>query len=375
MKHVLRILSLLAVMALLATCAAAETAEEDELIATVNGEALMASEYIPIENSYLSFYESGGLDLTDEANAAYVKDIALTAAIEQMLVEQDKQAQGCYAFDEETGAWLTEQGVQAYQQALANVGEALRAELALDEDADVTVYALAYADVLGVTEQNYIDVYRSEYATINYYDWLIADNPVTDADVQAVYEQNVETSRALYADDVAAFENAVCAGADVWYLPEGYRSVLQILLPAQGETDEEKLASVQDTVDEIYARLEAGESFASLIEQYGTDATFEAEGFYESGYQVHRESIMWEDAFVNAAFSEQMAQPGDVSAPFASTLGVHILYYLEDLAAGPVELTQEISDALSYAIYTERTQARLSERIDELADSAEVVFP
>ncbi len=367
MKHI--ILLLLALMMFL-PAALAEAPEA--VIATVNGEDLRYSDYYAIESAYLYQVESAGADLTDEGVYAYFQDLALTYAIEQMLVRQDMTAQGCYDFDAETEAWFQEQGKAAYETALQQVKDTLRTNTTSEDELEVL--ALAYAKSLNVTEQTYVDFYRTQYASTLYYEWLIRDNPVSDEDVQAAYETRVADSQALYGDDVAAFETAVSNGAEAWYKPAGYRSVLQILLPAEGDTAEAKLQSVQATLDEINKRLEKGESFQNLIAEFGTDGNFSSETFLATGYQVHPDSIVWEQAFVDAAFSPEMAQPGCHSQPFASDLGVHILYYLCDSPAGPVELTAELHDALAYSLYTERYTAAQSARITELADAAEIVF-
>lgn len=372
MKRFSRLLSLLAALLLAMSVGAAETG--DPVIASVNGEELLYSAYYAIESTFLYQYEAAGMDITDDTVYTYVQDLALSYAIEQMLVVQDMRAQGFYDLDAETEAWCIEQGNAAYEQALADVGAMLRESLGLVEDEDVTEYALSYAQTLNVTAESYIDVYRTQYATALYMEWLIQDDPVTEEQVQAEYEARVAASKELYAQDAAAFETAAATGSEVWYRPAGYRSVLQILLPAAGDTDEAKLASVQGTVDEINARLEKGETFESLIREYGTDASFDDEAFFTTGYQVHQDSVIWEDAFVAAAFSAEMAAPGSWSKPFASDLGVHILYYLNDVAEGSVEMTEEVYDALAYVIYNERTQAAQAARIDELADAAEVVF-
>ena len=367
-----RILPLILALTMLFSFAHAETTEA--VIVTVNGEDLLYSDYNAIAYAYLYQYEAAGVDLTDPDTYAYLQDLALTYAIEQMLVRQDMQAQGCYDFDAETEAWFVETGNSAYEAALNDVKDALRVSDATLSEDEILVYALAYAESLSVTEQTYIDYYRDQYASARYYEWLIRDNPVTDEDVQAAYDARVAESKALYANDVAAFETAMNNGSEVWYKPAGYRSVLQILLPASGDTAETKLESVQAMADEINARLAQGESFQALIAEYGMDANFDNEAFMQTGYQVHQDSIIWEDAFVAAAFSEEMAQPGSVSLPFASDLGVHILYYLCDSAAGPIELTEDVHDALAYAIYVERYTAAQTQRINELADAAEIIF-
>lgn len=371
MKKLTKLLCLLMAL-LLMTSALAQT--QEAVVATVNGEAIYYSEYAAIESAFLYQYELGGVDLTDPTAYAYVQDLALTYLIEQRLVLQDMQAQGCFDLTAEEETWCAEQGKLAWESALADVGEMLRESLGLVEDADVADYAHSYADSLGVNEQTYVEEYRTQLAMTYYYEWLIRETPITDEMVQAAYEERLAASRALYENDVAAFETAAANGSEVWYRPAGYRAVLQILLPAEGETDAERLANAQPTVDEIYALLEAGESFANLIALYGTDANFDDESFYSTGYQVHRDSVMWEEAFVAAAFSEEMAAPGCWSQPFASTLGVHILYYLNDVPGGPVELTEEVHDALAYVLYSEMTEAALAVRIDELADAAEVVL-
>lgn len=366
-----RILSLLAAMLLCLSAACAEVIE-DYPVATVNGEALMYSKYAAIESAYLYQYESAGVDLTDENTVAYLKDLALSYAVEQLLVEQDMRAQGCYTFDEELEAWFVQTGKDAYNQALQDVMDSMRSTETSEDELEV--YALAYAESLGVTEQTYIDFYRTQYAQENYRQWLIRENPVTDEAVQAEYDALIAQSKALYENDAAAFETALLSGSSAWYTPVGYRQVLQILLPAEGATAEEKLASVQSKVDEINALLEQGETFQNLILLYGADPNLTSEEMLATGYPVHKDSIMWAEDFVAAAFSPEMAGPGSVSKPVASDAGVHILYYLADLPAGPVELTEDVHSMLAATIYKERYSAAQAERINELADAAEIVF-
>lgn len=183
--------------------------EESAVVALVNGEALTQEEYAPTEISYLTDYASLGYDITDEAIRAYVQDLALTGAIENMLVRQDMRAQGFYDLDEETERWAVEQGNLAYEQALGEVGESLRQALGADAEQDMTEYALGYAQILGVTAEDYIDVYRTQVATVLYYDWLTQDWPVTQEDVQAAFEAQAtpgeaEMTEAVY--DALAYE-------------------------------------------------------------------------------------------------------------------------------------------------------------------------
>ena len=342
-------------------------------ILDINGEELRYSTYV----TYLTQYQqllSGAYDETDETQAAYIEDLALTTAIQDMLIEQDMRAKGCYDFDEETENWIQAQGQTAYETALTNVGETLRAELGYSDEEDMSSFALSYAKALGVTAEDYIAVYRKQRAMVNYYTVLLGDNPVTEDAIQSAYETNVAASKERFEGDAAAFETALYSGKEVWYKPEGYRSILQILLPAEGDTDEARLESVQATVDAIDERLNAGESFQTLMAEYNTDVAFYDADFLTVGYQVHRDSVVWDEKFVAAAFSERMAQPGCWSDPIVSDAGVHILYYLCDSKSGAIEMTDAIHDALSYTLYQDMCSGALSARLNELSDSAEVVL-
>lgn len=370
----LRLTSLLLAMLLTFSLACADTAASSgKVMAVVNGEELRYADYADYEAQYLTAYAAYGYDGTDEAQTAYIQDLALTAAIQDMLLAQDMRAQGCYDFDAQTEAWLAEQGAAAYQAALLNVEEVLRAELGVEADADVSAAALAYANIIGVSADDYIDVYRTQYATAAYYQRLTGDAPVTEDAIHAAYEARVAQSREQYGENAAAFETAMYTNGDVWYRPAGYRSILQILLPAQGDTDEARLTSVKTATDAIQARLEAGESFQALMAEYNTDTAFADPAFLAAGYQVHRDSIVWDAAFVAAAFSEAMQQPGCWSAPVASDKGVHILYYLSDSPSGAVELSQDLHDALGYTLYDELVQSALQQRLTELVKDAVVV--
>ena len=190
---------------------------------------------------------------------------------------------------------------------------------------------------------------------------------------QADLQQQMESYLA-YENDVSAFETALANNQEVWYRPDGYRAVLQIMLSAQGDDDAQKLASVKETTDAIYDRLEKGESFESLIAAYGEDSAFDDASFYETGYQVNPQSVLWEDAFVQAAFGDGMKNPGDYSQPVVFGDNVHILYYLKDIPGGAMELTDALSAALGQELYAQRTEEKMEARLATLKEEAEIVY-
>lgn len=199
-------ISMLCALMMLAGCLLPVFAEEtplqeDTVIALVNGEELRASAFEPFRIAYLTQYASAGVDIEDESMKAYVEDLALTAMIEDQLMRQDVRNQGFYVFSEETETWAQEQGIAAYQAALADVKGVLAESLPDASEDDLTVYAEAYAKMLGVTVDEYVEVYRYQMALVKYYQWLTSDNPVTDEEV-AIAHSNSDQADSELTDEL-----------------------------------------------------------------------------------------------------------------------------------------------------------------------------
>ena len=88
------------------------------------------------------------------------------------------------------------------------------------------------------------------------------------------------------------------------------------------------IAAVQDTLDEIQARLAAGEDFEALIAEYGQDPGMED----SDGYYVAEGAINWVPEFTDASMA--LANVGDVSEPVVSSSGVHLIRYMSDVTPG-----------------------------------------
>ena len=132
------------------------------------------------------------------------------------------------------------------------------------------------------------------------------------------------------------------------------------------------LESVQSTVDEINAKLEAGTSFDELIKEYGTDPGMQDEASRANGYNVHEDSILWDPIFTSAAMA--LEKIGDVSKPVVTQFGVHILHYLKDVPSGPVELTDEMKAEFSATLLEEMRDEALSTALDQWEAEAELVY-
>ena len=91
----------------------------------------------------------------------------------------------------------------------------------------------------------------------------------------------------------------------------------------------QELESLKDRIDEIYARLDNGESFESLIPEYGEDPGMKEEPYKTQGYLISENTVdKYYDGFGIAAIS--LKNIGDVSDPVETEAGYHFIQYTSD---------------------------------------------
>ena len=264
------------------------------------------------------------------------------------------------------------------------------------------------------------------------------DPAYTDEEVQTEYQARVDADKTSYANDVGTYEYATqYSGQQAWYIPEGMRGISHILLtvdstlmdnykaiqaqleeqnddteevaePADGsaadataeptaevaatpdpaatatpapvtEADLEAakqaiLDSVKDKTEAIKTRYAAGEDFAALIAEFGTDPGMTTEPAKTDGYSVHKDSILYDPTFVSAAFAPEMQKVGDISLPVVSSFGVHVLHYTRDIPGGPVALTDELKATLRTDMEQTRKDGALPKAMQEWKDAAKIDY-
>lgn len=272
-------------------------------------------------------------------------------------------------------------GEDGYQKAVQSASEQFDAEIReyvnyyygteLPEEEFDAFFAevLLQYEAAGFSKDAYIAEFVNGEAFATY---LMAQTPaVTEADVQALFDEFSETDRQLFENDVYSYEYYTnYYGYEALYTPSGYRGITHILLSADQEAldayalskeegDPEKIreaadnviAGIRDKIDLIYESLAGGAEFESLIAEFGIDPGMQNEENLDNGYAVHAQSRTYVQEFTDGAFSEKMQKVGDVSDPVVTDYGVHILYYLRDIPSGPVELTDELYKELyNYAV-------------------------
>lgn len=391
MKMINRMLALLMALMLLTLPALAD-GSPDDVLATVNAVPVTRAAYQAYLETLQDVYASYGYDVTDPTIAAVLSQMALEQVIEYAVLDSVIAANDLYMTDEEladAAQIAREDFYLQVDQIVDQYGEYGLADISTEEGrAAVMLEVLSQLEAMGTTEAAYIAEAQRYAAYDKVYAWATADVTVSEEKVRAHYDSLVEADRIAYANDVAAYEAmqdnnemALMFGmtdyyVDLYYVPEGYRVVTHILLEADddalaaytalngtpgsdaGEVEEARnavLASVQPKVDEINARIAAGESFNALIPEYTIDPGMKDEAAIAAGYQLHPQSTGWVTPFRDAAFT--VDNIGDVTAPVVTDYGVHLICYVADVPGGPVPYTDDVRALLTEALLAPQKNA------------------
>ncbi len=394
----------------------------DDVMITIGEETVTRAEYESYLATLTSYYTNYGYDVTDPSIAAMLKQFALQTGVEYAVMDMKVAEMGLSLTDEEKAS--AEADAKAQWEATINDGltyYGVTEETAEEERSATLVSVLAELETMGYTEESFVQDAITYAAYDKLYDVLTADITVTDEDVVNHYNALVENDKTLYENDAAAYEQAQYMNqmyaaygmadyvTDLYYKPAGYRLVTHILLAAdetlltaytdlqatyeeQQNTLEEGgevtdtlvtaeevenarlaiLANVQPTVDEINQKLADGATFAELIPQYTTDPGMTDEASIAAGYEVHMDSVNWVIPFRDQSFTVENI--GDVTAPVVTDYGVHIIQYVADVPAGPVELTDELKASFKETLLQNAQDTAYYGAIDEWMAAATPVY-
>ncbi len=397
-----RLLSLLLALALLlGVCplAFAESVEdENPLLATVDGKEVRYSDVSVLFNYLIEYYGGEGYDMTGAENLAVVRAWSMEDALQTILINRYAAEHGLDVFTQEEEQELREttdtqweEMLDSYIEYYANNPD----DISDEELQQLRENGAAYYGSIGFPYDYNLQLNRQSIINERVQAEVCKDVTVSDAEIQAEYEARVAESEDFAGDAMYYELYTYYFGYDLYIMPEGYRAVKQILLPAdealmaeytrlsalweeQAVEDAEAatptdlsadavtyeqveaaraavLEAARETVDEIMAQLEAGTSFDQLMAIYGTDPLMADEPTATRGIYVHPDSLMWSPALIEAAFSVE--NPGDVAAPVVDSEGIHIVLYVDDVPGGPVPL----DDTLRATLYESLLAAKETE--------------
>ena len=436
MKKTVRLLALLTALVLtmalsLSALAEGETASQpettanpDDVMATVNGTAVLRGTVDGIAENMTNYYAQYGYDTSDAGLQQWISQYALQYAVQLEMMRQKAAELGLDQFTDEEKAEIEKANAEEWAEIVdtyVSYYGGLTAESTEEDKNAARISVLSMLESWGYTEAGELENAFDNAVLDKVEAYMIEGAVVTDEDIRAKFDEQVASDEATYGADVAMYEYMTqYYGQTSYYVPEGYRGITHILLQVSDElmgeyeslsarleeqqdeaegteptgdaataapdaeptevpeppvTQEQVdaayqaiLDSVQPTVDEINTKLAQGVPFSELVAEYGTDPGMETEPNKSLGYSVHMDSILWDPVFVQAAFS--VDHVGDVAAPVVGSYGVHIVQYTRDVPAGPVELTEEIQNAIREELLSARENELFSATMEQwLADA------
>ncbi len=135
------------------------------------------------------------------------------------------------------------------------------------------------------------------------------------------------------------------------------KDTLQKGNPEQQEKEAEK--KVLEKIESIYNRIMAGEDFSALAKQFSDEEKTREKGG-ELGFLP--KGMMLKE------FEEQVTtlQSGEVSKPFKTKYGYHILKYTDKLPGELMEYNDDLKNRIKYTISKEKQKKKVGEYLDSL---------
>lgn len=500
MKKWIRFVALLMAVTLLAGCNLIGVDTEldaKQIVAKVGDREITKGEWHEMRASMVDYYAymysmyGMNFDPTDATVIEAMGQDALDSMIQDevirmkaaelgvdVLTEEEKaEVEASVAEDMDLNRWYYQMMYYPeYDLEMATVSEAVDALLAQD----------------GYSVEALTESYTMEKVVARVREEAIKDVVVTDEEIKADFDASVEAQKASYDAAPTQYAQDVSNGADIFYVPEGYRSIKHVLIklddekqneieeleallsenattraslesqladltaePEEGvELTEEQVAANEESIATINAKLEelavadaeaneklpalreaayaeimpkaemvlalakgdletakalytqmnpveetaeettpaeAAEEteaeaegldvlalteavdFQTLIDEYNEDPGMKNEPYATTGYELCEGLMMYETGFQNAAMA--LENIGDVSEIVEGLNGYHILCYMGDVAAGPVDFETK-KEAISTQLLTAKQDEAYTAAVEQwVADAKVETFP
>ena len=347
--------------------------DNDPVVVTIEGEQVRASEflYIYLKNndkpsfdkdsldSYMQLFINYKLKVKAAKDAQYDTIPRLKSELEQYR----KQLSLPYLTDEKKNEKLIE---EAYQRTITEV-RASHILIRLGEDPSPKDTVAAYGRCLNLRNrilagESFADVARGPMGS--------EDPSVTMNGGDLGYFTALQM---VYPFEDAAFKLSIGdvsmpvrtkSGYHLIYLADkrpskGMIETAHILITTSTDAEAEELAKAEQKINEIYAKLQAGESFEDLATKYSDDQSSKAKGGLLPIFGSGAKQIMVPD-FEAAAYA--LPNDGAYSKPFKTIFGYHIVKRIQLIPVPSYEaLHRELKLRVERDIRAETTRASFIE--------------
>ncbi len=224
--------------------------------------------------AYMStLYAMYGLsyDVTSPSAVAEMQESVIKMLVDDMVTAAKAKELGLDILTEEEQAKLEENVQTSWQSNLDSVKSSYFADSELTgEELDAAVEAKAVE--LGLDRDAITDYEKSRIVADKLRQHVVADVTVSDEEIQAEYDKQVADAQTKYTDTPSRYATDVEAQSTIYYRPDGYRMVKQILVAF---LDEDK-AAVESLQTSVVAQQSAQTTLTNQLSGLGVTDNLEA---------------------------------------------------------------------------------------------------
>jgi foldase protein PrsA len=319
------------------------------VVAEVNEEKITYKEFFSQLYPYFQ-QTSYSYNITEEnvnsdTNKEIIKSLKLdilNTVVQQRLALQKAAEQGLILTDEYIKD-ATEQMITAVSKELEDNDVSGETDKDYRQQAANTIEA--EAAVYGMSAEQYYKEYAQYMLISDFIEKLTRDIEATDEDIKKYYDEQLKAQQSNPAQlDYAQVLLVKAAGTRVKHillaLPQEEQD--EYKLKSQNNTEEaeaylqEKLEALKPKAQEVLDKLNNGEDFEALLEQYGEDPGMESD-LYKDGYVVSGNG-----QFISSFEEASLAlKEGEISDLVAGPYGYHIIKAYEIIEGGSYPLEEK----------------------------------
>lgn len=284
-----------------------------QIILDVNGQTVDKQAFTATYNALLNqeyqlqqMYQAYGMQ-APEINTDDIINRAKDQSVRQIILQQQAAKMQMDKLSDEENVTLQAQVDSQHQSTLDQVKSYYFADTALEGDAlqkEIEDMALS----LGITRESTELSVRETFISDKLEAHVTKDTAVPEEDVKADYDAKVEENKAAYEADADAYGQAVNGGQTVYFAPEGYRYVKQVLIRFLAD-DQTKIDALQQ--EQAAAQTALDDATAALAAN--TEALAK-EGLDEAGKKTLEDAAPALQAAVDEAQAKADALAGDLLA-------------------------------------------------------------
>ena len=333
--------------------------------------------YSAFYNAFSTYAQYGIIDTSDAVTAQEGRDMIMDMLVDSVVHVAQAKAEGITLTDEEAEAakaeaatvmesYLTSYMDDAIEDEAERKAAAIKGFDAAYKAADIT-YEGALADM----EKEYLDNALGTKLLNQHYSTIAEP---TEEEIQARYDEELAADVERYTSDSSKYYDddmnyAYYGDLRPLQAPEGLYYVKHILIKnAENADEEDKDRDYKALAQEVLDKVNAGEDFEALIEEYNEDPGMET---YTEGYIIGADfEGVYDEAIQKAA--AELKKEGDVSGLAEGTFGIHIIKRYGDVSTEPVAL-DEVKEDIKNLILSNLKDEMYDAKIAEWKEGLEIV--